>query len=62
MTLTKTAVITRLNDLGTEEIKIRRSIGILQDEIKELKKELKKIEKETFSIRSSKEYEEIYHQ
>lgn len=60
MNPTEAAIIDRLNALGADEIKIRRQIGILENEISELKKELREIQHEKFDIRSTREYEEIY--
>lgn len=49
----------RLLRLGDAQISIRRQIGILEDQLKILRKELRENEKEVSKLRSTKEYEEL---
>jgi hypothetical protein len=50
----------QLFHLGDVQIELRRLIGIKETELKALRKELKKTEKEMFALRSTKEYEATY--
>jgi hypothetical protein len=50
----------QLFHLGDVQIELRRLIGIKEAEIKALRKELRKTEKEMSTIRSTEEYEATY--
>lgn len=58
--MNKYDVVERLFYLGEIQIKLRGQIGRVEEELKELKKELRENEKEVSALRSTKEYNEVY--
>ncbi len=58
--MVKSDLVNQLYYWGMIQMRIRREIGVKETELKALRKELKETEKEIFTLRSTKEYEEIY--